>query len=375
MRRKERQIYDRLCECNEAQLAYIEENLGLNQAFLAKAAVAARASEILKLLRTRRDNGWVSTIWALLDKVQSVAESYLGNRLVPIKDFLVESRFATNANPESVGTIKDLREKLADVGRLQKPVTIKVRGTLFPAALLTAGWWERKKTEKVLNIEWKNPLQRWLFEGFDLWAPSWDICWGAADSRDASDLKRYYVAQLTEGDEADSLSVIIGTERAKRLSDAFRDSWGGFEVVVVGRLGHRRQFEKRLPRNVKRDPFEFYIALDDDNPRHKITRLTAKTDLYSGYLWKLLAPEEWIKAEQMPGLNQVYFVWEHTNFVAKEAVEYNLAGLEHKERLISEQHSGNKLVLLQKSHAIVPGKPAWPMEKFYKFYLMQGREI
>lgn len=374
---KQGQIYDRLCECNEAQLAYIEEHLQLESKFLATAAIASRARGILKLLRTRPDKGWINAIWQLLDKVQGDTESYLGNRLAPLKDFLVESRVASNASPESVGTIKDLREKLAEVGqlKLQKPLLIKVRGTLFPAALLTAGWWERKKTEKTLSIEWKNPLQKWLFEGFDLWAPSWDICWGAADPRDHSDSKRYYIAQLTEGDEADSLPVIIGTERAKRLSDEFRDSWGGFEVVVVGRLGNRSQFEKRLPRNVKRDPLDYYISLEDDNPRHKITRLTAKTELYSGYLWKLLAPEEWIKADEMPGLNRVYFVWEHTNFVAKQAVDYNLAGLDHKERLISDLHRGSRLVLLQKSHEVVPGKPAWPIEKFYQFYLMQGKEV
>jgi len=375
MSKEESQIYDRLCECNEAQLYYIEEKLGLDRAYLDKAAIAKRAADILAMLRTRPDRGWVSAIRELLDKVQSVAESYLGNRLAPLKDFLVGSHFATNVRPESVGTIKELREKLAKVGPLQKPVTISVRGTLFPAALLTAGWWERKKTEQSLKIEWKNPLQKWLFEGFDLWAPSWDICWGAVDRRDASDEKRYYIGQLTEGDEADSLPVIIGAEKAKRLSDEFRSSWGGFEAVVVGRLGHRHQFEKRLPKNVKRDPQDFYIALDDDNPRHKITRLTGKTELYSGYLWKLLAPQEWVRKEEMLGLNQVYFVWEHTNFAAKEAVDYNLEGLEHKERLISQRHPGSKLILLQKSHAIVPGEPKWSWEQFYNIYLGKGKEI
>jgi hypothetical protein len=77
----------------------------------------------------------------------------------------------------------------------------------------------------------------------------------------------------------------------------------------------------------------------------------------------------------MLGLNQVYFVWEHTNFVAKEAVAYNLDGLAHKEALIAKQHPGSKLVLLQKSHNVVPGEPAWSVDKFYNFYLGKGKEI
>ena len=250
----------------------------------------------------------------------------------------------------------------------------KVRGTLFPAALLTEGWWERRQQGAAsLAIEWKNPLQRWLFKGFDLWAPSWDICWGANDAKYAD--RRYYIAQLTEGDEADSLPVIIGTEKAKRLADEFKDSWGGFEVVIVGMLGHRWQFEKKLPKNVKREPTDYYISVEDDKKRHAISRVPAGTELYSGYLWKLLAPEEWMKGEEMLALNQVYFVWEHTNFVAKEAVQYNLDALEHKEGLIAKQHPGSKLILLQKSHAIVPGDPKWTVQKFYDLYLGKGKQI
>ncbi len=367
-------LYDRLVRCNEAQLSYIETHLSLPREFISQKVVAMRAQEILTLLKQRQDKTWMGTLLDLLNRVQSATEDYLGGRLEHLKNFLVESPLVGTGSPEKVGTIRELREKLKEGKGLEKPVLIAVRGTLFPAALLTEGWWERKQQGPgALAIEWKNPLQRWLFKGFDLWAPSWDICWGTTDSKQPE--KRYYIAQLTEGDEADSLPVIIGTEKAQRLSEEFGDSWGGFEVVVIGRLGHRFQFEKKLPKNVKRDPTDYYISVDDDNRRHKITRLTATTDLYSGYLWKLVAPEEWFNEEQMLGLNQVYFVWEHTNFVAKEAVAYNLESLAHKETLISKQHPGSGLILLQKSHAIVPGEPKWSVEKFYNFYLGKGREI
>jgi len=368
-------LYDRLCKCGAAAFDYIEQHLNLSSEFIRDKMAPTRARMIVDLLRERRDNTVKLRLLQLINKVQSTSEDYLGGRLEHLKDFLVDSPFSDRGSPESVKTIKDLRERLKEGdGKLEKPVLIKVRGTLFPAALLTEGWWERKQQGAgSLSIEWKNPLQRWLFKGFDLWAPSWDICWGAMDAKLPD--RRYYIAQLTEGDEADSLPVIIGTEKAKRLADEFKDSWGGFEVVIVGLLGHRFQFEKKLPKNVKRQPTDYYIAVEDDKRRHTINRLPAVTDLYSGYLWKLLAPEEWMKGDEMLALNQVYFVWEHTNFVAKQAVQYNLDGLEHKQNLIAKEHPGSKLILLQKSHAIVPGDPKWTVEKFYDFYLGKGKQI
>jgi hypothetical protein len=367
-------LFARLLQCKLDQLAVIEIELELPQQYLDNRSIASRAKDIVSLLRQRRDKGWIAKLAALLDRVQSSAQDYLGGRLEHLRSFLASgSPDADNLSPDNVGTIKDLREALKEGKRLQKPVLVKVRGTLFPAALLTAGWWERKQQAGPLAIKWKNPLQEWLFRGFDLWAPSWDLCWGAADGKQAD--RRYFIAQLTEGDEADSLPVILESEKAKRLSEEFRDSWGGIEVVIVGLLGHRQQFEKKLPKNAKRDPLDYYISVEDENKRHKIKRLPASTDLYSGYLWKLVAPEEAVTQGAMLSLDQVYFVWEHTNFVAKEAVAYNLEGLAHKEELIARQHPGSRLVLLQKSHDIVPGKPEWSVEKFYNFYLLQGKDI
>jgi hypothetical protein len=365
-----RRIYNRLIQCTEAQLDYIQVQLGLPSALIARQVTASRAKVMLDLLEARPDKDWVKAINGILDQG---ADAYLGNRLSAIKDFLIDADSTAGASAESVGTIKDLRERLADVGQLNEPLDIKVRGTLFPAALLTAGWWERGRAIKSLAIPWKNPLQAWLFKGFDLWAPSWDVCWGAVDPDNTS--KEYYIAQLTEGDEADSLPVIVGRERAVRLSHEFSDGWGGFEATIVGRLGHRYQFAQKLPLNEKRSALDFYISVEDDNKRHKINRLAAPTELYSAYLWKVLAPEEWYRDKPMLALDEVYFVWEHTNFVAKDAVDYNLASLEHKEQLIAKHHPGSKLILLQKSHSIVPGEPQWPVDRFYQSYLMQGKEI
>ncbi len=368
----ERQLYDELCECAASQFDYIEEQLGLDSKFLDKTVAATRARELLKLLKQRKDSDWREKVEALLVKVKSGAEDYFMDRLSLIKKFLVEPPEAPNDSPNSAGTIKDLREKLEGVGKLQNPELIKVRGTLFPAALLTAGWWERKKTESKLNIGWKNPLQQWLFQGFDLWAPSWDISWDFEGRR--PEMNPYCVAQLTDGDEADSLPVIVPAGKAKKLRDEFRGSWGGFEVEVQGMLGHRYQFDKKVPQGVKGEPLDYYISLEDDNKKHKITRLAAKTELYSGYLWKCIAPKEWMEGEKLLALDQVYFVWEHTNFAAKDAVAYNLDGLLHKEGLIAKMYPGSELVLLQKSHSAVPGVPVWDVQDFYHLLLGEKGE-
>jgi len=369
----EQQLYDELSECAAPQFDYIEEQLGLDPKFVGKEVAATRARTILKLLKQRKESGWREKVEALLVKVKSGAEDYFMERLSLIKQFLVEPPEAPNDSPSSAGTIKDLREKLEKVGKLQKPELIKVRGTLFPAALLTAGWWERKKTESKLNIAWKNPLQQWLFQGFDLWAPSWDISWDFEGRR--PEVNPYCVAQLTDGDEADSLPVIIPAGKAKKLRDEFRGSWGGFEVEVHGMLGHRYQFEKKVPQGIKGEPLDYYISLEDDNKKHKICRLAAKTELYSGYLWKCIVPKQWMEGEKLLALDQVYFVWEHTNFAAKDAVAYNLDGLLHKEGLIAKMHPGSELVLLQKSHSEhVPGVPAWDVQDFYQLLLGEKGE-
>jgi len=372
-----KQAYEALCNCSAAQLDYIEEMMALDSAFVSRDVVATRAKVIIGLLRQRKDTGWLAKIEELINKLKGGLDDYFLNRLALIKEFLVKPPEPLNTSPEASGTIRDLRRNLEEIGKrggLKKPELIKVRGTLFPAALLTAGWWERKQSDKSFNIAWKNPLQQWLFKGFDLWAPSWDISWDF-DGRHQN-VNPYCIAQLTDGDEADSLPVIIPAEKAKRLRDEFRDSWGGFEVEVTGMLGHRYQFLKKLPKDLKGEPLDYYISLEDNNKKHKISRLVTETELYSGYLWKCVAPKEWMEGEKLLGLGQVYFVWEHTNFAAKDAVNYNLDGLRHKESLISKAHPGSELILLQKSHAIVPGEPIWPVQQFYELFLgKKGKEI
>src|SRR5204863_5377630 len=63
-------------------------------------------------------------------------------------------------------TIENLRAKLlAAAIKLKRPIDIKVRGTLFPCALRSSGWWERRKAAKVRRLQWRDGLQELLFHG------------------------------------------------------------------------------------------------------------------------------------------------------------------------------------------------------------------
>jgi hypothetical protein len=366
------EVYEELTRLADPQLDYIVEKWPLDRRFLSHAARATRAAEILHQLEHRAS--WLADIGRLINEVKTSTSSYFHQRLAYIHDFLVEPPEPRNTSSEAKGTIKELRDGLKKVGTIDEPQLIKVKGTLFPAALLTAGWWERKGWE--FKMKWKDPeLQQWLFEGFDLWAPSWDISWDF-EGREQN-TKPYYIAQLTEGDEADSLPVIIPTLMAKEFRDKFRKSWGGLEVEVKGVLGHRSQAQKELELSPGElspgQAYDYCIWLKDGEQKHGIDHLSARsTDLYSGYLWKCLVPEEWIKEDRSVDLGQVYFVWEHTNFAAQKALDYNLAGLRHKESFI-KKHRKSALILLAKSHAIVPGDPKWPVDDFYN--LLLGKEV
>ena len=273
-------------------------------------------------------------------------------------------------------SISELRVKLLQQGdELDAPLQLAVTGTLFPCALLSSGWWERHSKANVKQLKWRDGVQEWLFTGFDLWGPSWDFTWDV-ENWDKDGGRRYFIAQLGDGDEANSLPVLIPSEKAARLREYFKDQkWGGMEAEVSGLLGNRRHFAADI------DPqalelfgglLDYCLYLDADNKRHCVEPLVQETGVYSGYLWKCLAPKAWVK-DRRPCVNDVYFVWEHTNFVNRDAVAYALEALELKERYLARQHG--ELVLVQKSSAMVPGKEAWPNEEIYSLLLGKRGKI
>jgi hypothetical protein len=268
--------------------------------------------------------------------------------------------------------ISTLRRKLLRIKELKHPKLITVRGTLFPCALLSPGWWERDDKTKSSEPEWHNGLQKWLFYGFDLWGPSWDFSWSLKGSGTTQE-QPFFIAQLGDGDEANSLPVVIPFEKAQRLRQMFAEGWGGLEVTIVGLLGHRRQFPKRGPANLDLvgGLLDYCIWLDEDTGDHRISIMRDKTDIYSGYLWKCVTPKTWFEQKPCLCIDDVYFLWEHTNFANRDAVKYNLDSLTRKEEYIQSMHGD--LVLLQKSSGAVEGTPSWSTERFYD--LLAGKNF
>lgn len=274
--------------------------------------------------------------------------------------------------------ISDLRNKLrSNPKKLEKPQAITVSGTLFPCALLSSGWWDRKGGRNKENIPWKDDIQRWLFHGFDEWGPSWDFSWDF-ENWEKSRNRPFYIAQIADGDEANSLPVLIpkGTALAVQEYLGEEGSWGGFEADVSGVLGHRSQFAQYFSAGAL-EPLggflDYCLWIDPEDPSHGISPRVDETGIYSGYLWRCVAPKVFIKGDQVPSLNEVFFIWEHTNFASKSAVKYNLDSLESKEEFLCREYGD--LVLVQKSSSFVPGRPAWSQDEIYSVMTRKPQKL
>ena len=294
--------------------------------------------------------------------------------IVPLMDMVGAPEHPWDLDFQGQEHISKLRRKLLRIKELEHPKLITVRGTLFPCALLSPGWWERDNSTKAAEPKWNNGLQKWLFYGFDLWGPSWDFTWSLQSSGNVLE-QPFFIAQLGDGDEANSLPVVIPFEKAQRLREKFAESWGGVEVTIIGLLGHRRQFPKRGPANLDLvgGLLDYCIWLDQDTHDHRISIMRDQTDIYSGYLWKCVTPKTWFEQKPSLGIDDVYFIWEHTNFANKDAVKYNLDSLGRKEEYVQSLHGD--LVMLQKSSGAVPGTPSWSTQQFYDLLAGKSDDI
>jgi len=299
----------------------------------------------------------------------SEAGRYLiGRGIDPYRAFADRPGEPWDLTLRNVEHISDLRLKLLNFPHLDHPALITVRGTLFPSALLSTGWWERHGKTQHVRPQWQNHLQEWLFNGFDLWAPSWDFTWNRDPAGRTT--RPFCIAQLGSGDEADSIPVVIPQEKARRLQDHLRQGWGGVEANVTGLLGHRHQFCMECHGlELFGGLLDFCLWLNEDDKLHRISILSEETGIYSAYLWKCVAPLGWLQTGRALHLNQVFFVWEHTNLAKRDAVAYNLDSLAHKEEYLRQRHG--ELVLIQKSTPLVPGEPEWSHEEIYN--LLTGR--
>ena len=218
-----------------------------------------------------------------------------------------------------------LKQKLnSSRKKLRDPMFVTVSGHFFPSALLSFGWWERVNKNLERDIQWKDPvLQQWLFTGFEQWAPSWDL-------NDWSDEKPFkLIGQIGENDEADSIPVLIKSERKATEVRAQLENRIVVNANVRGLLCHETQLKTMDKFDEKDSEFlekikemteaQYYIVLLEDNKLHKVEVLSEPVDFYSGYIWQCWAPKEWVPSNpgdtRLPG---AYFVWEHANLAQSE---------------------------------------------------------
>lgn len=285
--------------------------------------------------------------------------------------------------------VSELRNRLIGGVCVDNPILMTVSGSLFPAALLSCGWWDRIK-ETYHNassaVQWRDPIQEWLFTGFDSWAPSWDFTWDF-DRWETSSGQRHFIAQVGGGDEADSLPVFIPRNTANRLQEVFSERGMCLEAEITGLLGKRQHFCRSCDSNSTREIcleckqivlfgglLDYCLWLDENNLDHQINIIKNQfSSVYSGYLWKCVVPVDWIPRDRKLKLNDLFFLWEHTNFSQIDAVRFCLENLEKKEESIKLRYGNTMLV--QKSSSLVPGQPRWDARVIYRVLLGEDRKM
>jgi hypothetical protein len=232
-------------------------------------------------------------------------------------------------------------------------------GMFLPGTLLNKGWWERSdRGVEAKDFRDNRGVQSWLYNGFYQWAPSWDLnLWEDNDS--------ILLGQIGRIDEADSIPVIIADPAKARvvreqMTALARDSGRLVShAVVTGKLGsldfveqHSRGEARQFVRQLKQHgAIRNHCIVVGDEPKDRIDLHTNRpcNEHYSGYMWKCVCPSEHKnKADTLP---YSYFVWEHTDFADKDAINYNIDAMNHKIAYIAQNTknggAGGGVTLLQ----------------------------
>ena len=194
-----------------------------------------------------------------------------------------------------------LRRKLLRQPIAKTSCTLTIDGTFIPCVLMSSGWWERGTQAATQDVPWRTPVQQWPLRGFEAWAPSWDISSVRESAADG-----FIFGQLGSGDEADSIFVIIPTEKAASLKEALGESLHrqsmGLQVRVKGELCHRDHLPKEEHAAVMHwgKAFDYFLRIDRTNKDHGIEPAGAPPSIYSGYLWQCLVPQDWWKDTARP---------------------------------------------------------------------------
>ena len=238
--------------------------------------------------------------------------------------------------------INELLDKIGEGNIKEVREDILITGTLFPTLLLYPGWWNRSKEKKEalkFDLAGCNDLQKWLFTGFEKWAPSWDISFD----------KPYLLAQIAADDESNSITLIVDRTKANEVQSDFLKRRKPLIVEVLGEIRHRDDLAD-MP-NLSEEVSDYCVLVRANNPNHEI-KITGDSIFYTGYLWQCWAPERVMNKVQAefrpPKINEVYFAWEHSNFATTDALKYNLDSLEKKKEFIGNECDDN-LILVQKS--------------------------
>jgi len=281
---------------------------------------------------------------------------------------------------EGTARVEDLKthiEEWTRNGRIYKSdMPITVQGVFLPCVLLSTGWWERRRQAQNANLPaWRDKVQEWLFRGFDLWAPSWDL---SLATEAESGAVTHLAGQLGSGDEADSMPVLIHQRKAIDIRAELQAGRTVMDASVSGILRHISQLgpaeaaalqTSTTTHSTDTGSADYCLLVYDEVPIHNVFLKSRPPDLYSGYLWQCWGPRECAPA---PRLQDVYFVWEHTNFSDPDCISFNLEALTHKVRRLVRRI--NDPVLLQKSHSwLMNGEAALSASQFYELLFGHGR--
>jgi hypothetical protein len=265
-------------------------------------------------------------------------------------------------------TVTELRERIGSAAPSPRPIPVRVRGVFSPAVLLNSGWWERPRSGSMAGKHWGNNIQRWTYAGFNEWGPSWDF------TGDPEGKVPYFLGQLGEQDEVNSILVVVVKEGSQRINRGVNSLLAdrktlAYSAVVRGLLCHRSHFDRRDPelsgivdKRLSND-FSYCLLLNSDE--HDIIPAGGDPDYYSGYLWQCLWAIDRASDKDMPILEDCYIIWEHTDLTKSDVIEYNLDGLRHKMDFLGREDG--ELEVLQKSSRLVDGVPRLSYAEFRRF--------
>jgi hypothetical protein len=302
-------------------------------------------------------------------------ESFIKGTVTYVRAFGGRDPRSVDRGATSTVSIAQVRRKLMRAPPPNIATELTVEGVFFPAVLLCSGWWERRRGVALADAtKWRNDLQHWLFSGFEQWGPSWDV--NPADNP----TERYLIGQIGEGDEADSLPVIIAASKAADVREQLAGGAQAFTVRARGFLCHRRNIaDTELQQRILQwgKSFDFCLIISPNEPQHFVSPRGDAPDVYSGYLWQCWLPQTLATFDgetdkesailKPPRLTDVYFLWEHTNLTKDGAVRYNLDSLHHKAAFLRKEHGD--LILVQKSSNLIEGEQALSRDDFYRFVM------